>query len=295
MAILGLGNVGTAITCAAAAAGYSVEELVVRRAPTARQKTLAKGVGAKLVEWKSWKKTSASVVWICTSDSDIAATAGELAKRWAAEPKRPRLVVHASGALSTRELAGIEALGVLVASVHPFRSFPQPVKNCPQPGQSEPGLLAGSWFGVEGNPAAIKAVGPIVRALGGKMFVVQGKDKALYHSFASLAAPLLISLLTAAEEVGTRAGIPQKTAHELLAKLSGGAHANWTRNGPAKSFSGPISRGDTETIEAHLASLTTVPELERVYRALASYAVGHLPVKRRAEMEAALRSAERES
>jgi predicted short-subunit dehydrogenase-like oxidoreductase (DUF2520 family) len=179
--------------------------------------------------------------------------------------------------------------------VHPFRSFPQPVKSCAGSGQSEAGPLAGSWFGVEGNPAAIKAVGPIVGALGGKMFVLEAKNKALYHSFASLAAPLLISLLTAAEEVGTRAGIPPKTARELLAKLSGGAYANWTRNGPAKSFSGPISRGDTETIEAHLASLTAVPEVERVYRALAGYAVGHLPVKRRAEMEAALRSAERES
>ncbi len=306
-AIVGLGNVGTALACAVTMAGLPVAELVVRRRPTAAQKGLAKSLGATLTEWKDWKQTKAEVVWICVADASIGAVGEELARRWSGRgnAERPKLVLHASGALSSRELEPLKKLGVMVGSAHPFRSFPQPVKRCGAPAKSagkkkagsgrakNSGALVGTWFGLEGEAAAVRAAAKMVRALGGRTFVIAAKDKGLYHSFASLAAGMLISLLTAAGEAGRRAGIPAATTRELLGKLSGGTHANWVRNGPAKSFSGPLSRGDTETIELHLASLRAVPEVEAVYRALAGYAVGHLPVKRRAEMEAALRGGER--
>jgi predicted short-subunit dehydrogenase-like oxidoreductase (DUF2520 family) len=160
------------------------------------------------------------------------------------------------------------------------------VKSC----AADAAWLGGTWFGVEGDTAAVRATAKLVKAMGGRMFVLKAKDKALYHAFGGLASPMLVSLLAAAEEAGTGSGVPKATARELILQLAGGTFANWARNGPQKSFSGPIARGDAETIERHLASLTAVPEVEKVYRALAGYAMGHLPVKRRERMEAALRS-----
>jgi predicted short-subunit dehydrogenase-like oxidoreductase (DUF2520 family) len=286
VAIVGLGNVGTALACALKAAGYRVSELVVRRTATAGRKSLARSVGATLIQWKSWRETGAEVVWLTVADAEIAAVAAELARRWTSNYARPKLVLHASGSQSSAELAPLKKLGVRIGSAHPFRSFPQPVTSCARNAAS----LQGTWFGVEGDAAAVREAAKLVKAMGGRMFVLKAKDKALYHAFASLAAPLLVSLLTAAEEAGVKSGVPRATARELILKLSGGTFGNWSRNGPEQSFSGPISRGDAETIERHLASLSAVPEVEKIYRALAGYAVGHLPVKRRERMEAALRS-----
>jgi predicted short-subunit dehydrogenase-like oxidoreductase (DUF2520 family) len=240
-----------------------------------------------LTEWKDWRQTSAEVLWLCVADAGIAAAAKELARRWSANSKQPKLVLHVSGSQSSAELAPLKRLGVMVASAHPFKSFPQPVKNC---GVGNAAPFAGTWFGLEGEAAAVRVAAKMVKAMGGRTFVLKAKDKALYHSFGGLASPMLVSLLAAAEEAGIRAGVPKATARELIVTLAGGTFANWAQNGPQKSFSGPISRGDAETIERHLASLSAVPEVEKIYRALAGYAVGHLPVKRRERMEAALRS-----
>jgi predicted short-subunit dehydrogenase-like oxidoreductase (DUF2520 family) len=287
VAIVGLGNVGTALACAFKAAGVPVVEMVVRRSPTAAQRALARSVGAKLVEWRDWRQTTAEAVWLCVADAAIAGAAEVLASRWKENSEQPKLVLHGSGSQSSEELAPLRKLGVMVASAHPFKSFPQPVKGCRGDGGAP---LAGTWFGVEGEAAAVRAAGTLVHALGGRMFVLRAKDKGLYHAFASLASPLMVSLLAAAEATGRRAGVPAATARELVLDLAGGTFANWTQKGTRKSFSGPISRGDAETIGRHLASLSAVPEVEVIYRALAGYAVGHLPVKQRERMEATLRS-----
>ncbi len=97
-----------------------------------------------------------------------------------------------------------------------------------------------------------------------------------------------MSLLAAATQVGTLAGVPADIVPQLLTSLGSGTFANWQLNGAPRSFSGPIARGDIETIRRHLASLSTVPELDNIYRALASYAAATLPAKRRKHLRRVL-------
>jgi len=66
--------------------------------------------------------------------------------------------------------------------------------------------------------------------------------------------------------------------------------SNYERMGAARSFSGPIARGDVETVRKHLQALQKVPAARRAYAALARSALLDLPVKNRTQLEKLLGS-----
>jgi predicted short-subunit dehydrogenase-like oxidoreductase (DUF2520 family) len=59
---------------------------------------------------------------------------------------------------------------------------------------------------------------------------------------------------------------------------------NYFARGAAAAFSGPIIRGDLETIRQHLGELERVPEARDVYRALVRSALRDLPSARKEEL-----------
>ena len=66
--------------------------------------------------------------------------------------------------------------------------------------------------------------------------------------------------------------------------------ANYATLGAAPSFSGPIIRGDVETVSQHLGVITNTPAIQEVYLALAKAALAYLPVKNRRKLEKILLS-----
>jgi predicted short-subunit dehydrogenase-like oxidoreductase (DUF2520 family) len=67
--------------------------------------------------------------------------------------------------------------------------------------------------------------------------------------------------------------------------------ANYAAFGAAGAFSGPIVRGDADTVKRHLRVLRHLPQTREVYASLAHAALLHLPARNRAALEKALRSA----
>jgi predicted short-subunit dehydrogenase-like oxidoreductase (DUF2520 family) len=61
--------------------------------------------------------------------------------------------------------------------------------------------------------------------------------------------------------------------------------ANYAALGPADAFSGPIVRGDTETVRQHLRILKKTPEARDVYLASARAALRYLPSQNRAKLK----------
>ena len=59
---------------------------------------------------------------------------------------------------------------------------------------------------------------------------------------------------------------------------------NYLERGPAAAFSGPIKRGDLETVRRHLRELKRIPEAHDVYRALVKSALRELPAVRKDEL-----------
>src|SRR5512133_1525397 len=111
-AIVGAGRLGSAIAFALHSSGAVVSEIVVRDRPSSIKaaRSLSRTIGAQLLTDAS--KCTASVVWICVADSDIAKVATQMAK---AGEWQGRVVFHSSGALSSDALDPLRRRGRHVA------------------------------------------------------------------------------------------------------------------------------------------------------------------------------------
>jgi predicted short-subunit dehydrogenase-like oxidoreductase (DUF2520 family) len=98
-------------------------------------------------------------------------------------------------------------------------------------------------------------------------FEVPEEHRAAYHAAASIASNFLVTLEESAAGLLTAAGIDD--ARELLAPLVLRTAANWAERG-GDALTGPIARGDEETVHRHLEALRELaPELVDLYEALA--------------------------
>lgn len=150
--------------------------------------------------------------------------------------------------------------------------------------------LVGVPFALEGDVAAMRLARRIVRALGGVSFTLPGSKKAAYHAWATMSSPLFVAFLTVLEEAAGAAGLSRAEARRKSLPILRQTLINYSRFGAAKSFSGPLVRGDAGTIAKHLAALKKDPGVRDVYLALARAALRHLPTRNRSELKQQLGS-----
>ncbi|HET7232763.1 MAG TPA: Rossmann-like and DUF2520 domain-containing protein [Longimicrobium sp.] len=157
-------------------------------------------------------------------------------------------ILHVSGSLSADVLAPLAEKGHSVGGLHPLAAIADPVDGADR--------LRGATFGVEGEGAARELAERLVAACEGYVLGVQPGGKALYHAAAVFASNYAVALLGVAERLMVRAGVAQDDAQAALARLAVGAVENVASLGAAGALTGPIARGDAETVERHLARLS---------------------------------------
>ena len=258
VSIVGRGNWGSSLAHALAAAGVALHE---QHEQQERQ-----------------DDRQPDIIWLCVPDAAIAATVKRMVTQ-KLDGLHGRIVVHSSGALSSEVLAPARAAGAAIASVHPMMSF---ATRTPVPLQGVP-------FAIEAGPGARRILNALVRRIGGRPFAVGAAHKALYHAVGVLASPLLISHLAATREAAMLAGFTTRQARDLIEPIVRASVDNFFRRGAAHSFSGPIARGDVETIRLHLQALKAHPMVAGMYRSLALYAVDALPGERKKSLRRLLR------
>jgi predicted short-subunit dehydrogenase-like oxidoreductase (DUF2520 family) len=126
----------------------------------------------------------------------------------------------------------------------------------------------------------VRAGRAIVKALGGKAYAIRRQDKVAYHAWGTFASPLLTALLATTEHIAAAAGVNRREAKRRMLPILQQTLANYAVLDAAGAFSGPIVRGDVETIRRHLRVLRKVPAAAEVYAALAKAAVRYLPGRR---------------
>ncbi len=265
IAIIGAGNLGVALAVSLRRAGFVIESVIPGRTRSSLQrgKALARELGAPVRA--DLQGSSANVIWFCVPDSKIANAAAAYARHL---PIREGLVaLHSSGALTSDELESFRHKGAAVASAHPLMTFVR---------GSRPSL-AGVPFAVEGDAPAVRLVRRIVQDLGGAYFPIRKKDKPAYHAWGAFASPLLTSLLVTSERVAKLAGVDRKAARRRMIPILLQTLANYASFGAAGAFSGPIVRGDVETVRKHLEVLRRTPTSRKAYIALALAALEYLP------------------
>ncbi len=265
VAIVGAGNLGSALAFSLAEAGYRLTDIVSR--PNSSSKRRAKLLARRLrahVSTIDAPEMTADIFWLCVPDTQIRACADRLAAqgRWTG-----KVVYHSSGALSGDELGALRRKGAAVASVHPMMTFVSGVTPS----------LTGVPFALEGDRGAVRWAQHIVRDLGGVPFLLPKNCKAAYHAWGAFASPLLVALLVTAEEVARAAGIDARSARKKMLPIVRQSIANYAERGAAAAFSGPIRRGDAETVAKHLKVLGKTAGAKEVYLALARSALRRLP------------------
>lgn len=183
----------------------------------------------------------------------------DVAKALAALDLPTEVALHTSGVLSSDVLAPLGEIGWATGSVPPIVSVADPVADADR--------LIGAWYAVEGSPLAVAAAERMIDALEGRPLHLRSEGKADYHTAAVFASNFLNGIMEVAERLMGRAGVAPDEARMVLSLLAQGTLANIGERGPEAALSGPIGRGDFETIRLHLDRLSGVER--RLYSVLA--------------------------
>ncbi len=264
--MVGAGNFAGALAASLVRAGYRIVWVMARdsRSSRARAQALADQSGASVQG--SSRVTPVDLVWFCVPDAQIAIAANSLADKmsW----KRV-VALHPSGALASDELTALRKKGASVASAHPLMTFVRGARPS----------LANVPFAIEGDAKAVRTAKVIVKDLSGIAYSIRKADKAAYHAWGTFASPLFTALLATTERVATVAGVKPQEARKRMIPILLQTLANYAMMGAPAAFSGPIVRGDVETVKKHLKVLRSRPAEYDVYKALARAALIYLPTK----------------
>ncbi len=258
VAIVGAGALGTAIALRLLEAGVPIEAVVSRTETHAR--ALGTRVGAHFgTDARAVLPASVDTVICCTPDravADVDRTLAAARTSWS-----DTLVAHTSGALASADLAACAAAGATVASFHPIQTFTR---------DTPPGAFTGSFVGIEGEPDALVRCAALARCLGAYPIVVPADQKGTYHLASALASNYLVTLLHMAADSLRPLGIDTPTALRILAPLTDHALANARATTPALALTGPLVRGDIDTLASHLRAIAEhEPDRRPTYLALA--------------------------
>lgn len=154
---------------------------------------------------------------------------------------------HLSGALGTDPLAPLLERGYAVGSLHPLQSLADPVLGAAQ--------LRDIYYSVSGEPAAVAIARRILDPLGARVISVPVSRRPLYHAAAVFASNYLAGIVGAAGRLMAQAGVPEEDALQAILPLARGSLENLGRLGPVRALTGPVSRGDVETVGLHLRTL----------------------------------------
>jgi predicted short-subunit dehydrogenase-like oxidoreductase (DUF2520 family) len=262
MAIVGAGAVGTTLARGLRLCGYPVEAVLSRSADDAQ--ALGDRVGAAVTrsDWEALPST-VRLVWICVPDDVIASVAEALSGL--DHPWGETVVAHTSGAETAAALAPLGRQGAATMSFHPMQTFTP---------DTPPKAFEDIVVGLEGDERAVGVGETLARALGARPVRLTAGEKVRYHCAAALASNGLVALMGAVEEVF---GTSQETLEgasssvDFVRPLVEQTWGNLEEGSPEGALTGPVQRGDEETLRAHLdALMAETPHLVPLYAALST-------------------------
>ncbi len=184
---------------------------------------------------------------------------GEIEAVWEKIKKYPlegKVICHTSGLLSSSIFEGAKKKGAFPVSVHMMCAF---------------GDRFGSWKNLEGallavEGAGVDAITPLFERCKNPTTKISAKNKPLYHAAAVFASNFSVALAGVCTDMLLEAGFSAENAATLLNSLITGNVKNIVAHGPAGALSGPLERGDKDTISAHLSVLPE--DKKELYRML---------------------------
>ncbi|EEG77255.1 Rossmann-like and DUF2520 domain-containing protein [Dethiobacter alkaliphilus] len=257
IAIVGAGNVGTSLAVLLQQAGHQICGIASRTESSAAR--AAQRVNAPYSTEPTQFTKQADLVFITTPDRVISEVCHQIASQNGFKPQS--IVAHTSGAHSSKILDSAAELNARPISFHPLQTFANPdagIKNLP-----------GSFITIEGQEEALPAARQLVDDLSCKLLEIPTEGKELYHAAACIACNYFTTLIDSALTVMEKAGVKKEDGLPALYPLIAGTLKNISQVGTTNALTGPIARGDTQTVQAHLTQMEKqIPEIIPLYHLL---------------------------
>lgn len=273
ISVIGAGRVGAVLAAALREAGHEI--VATAGESTASRHRIADLLPGVPVAKPTAVARAADLVLLTVPDDMLGNVVTTLVGAGAIGPDQT--VVHTSGRHGLAVLEPARAVGARVVAMHPAMTFTGTGVDLPR--------LAGCVFGVTADDADRDLAEGLVADLGGVSMFVPEDKRTLYHAGLAHGANHLVTLVAQAMELLSASGAEDPAA--TLRPLLRAALDNALDAGDA-ALTGPIVRGDVQTVMAHLADVTahapsTLPSYVAMARATADRAVldGRLlPIRR---------------
>ncbi len=262
ISLIGAGKVGTSLGKALSEAGYTIKSLSCATLTEAEESRRIIGHGEPSIN-NIHTAQNGEILFITVPDDRITNIVRELESSdifW-----QEKTVFHCSGLLPSEVLKPLRTKGASTASLHPIQSFSFK--------HATPSIFQNIYFGLEGEEQAVTTGQKIVRDLGGRSIQIQPDDKPIFHAAFSITSNFFVVLLDSAVTLLKSSGLNEKKAVQILRPLLDSTLRNIEESSIRSALTGPIIRGDGQTVKAHLGVLKKFPGVESVYRQLAHRAL----------------------
>lgn len=268
--IVGAGNVGSALAVGFSNSDFDVQ-LISRQPKQAEQKLSIvlnqNGVdlptGLKITDYPVSKNTS--LVIICVPDRAIENICEELSENLCG----CEVVTHCSGLLSSSVLKSAKDQGCLTASTHPLNTFPNLDTAITTLSDGH-----NSYLYCEGDKDALIPIQFAFEKIGFKVETIAAQNKVLYHAACVFVSNYLTVLMDMALQTAESANLDRRAFLDVCKPIVKATLENIDHYSPDKSLSGPLARGDMDTVNQHLQALSAInPDLANAYQVFAEHAL----------------------
>ncbi|MCI0424975.1 MAG: DUF2520 domain-containing protein [Actinobacteria bacterium] len=152
------------------------------------------------------------------------------------------VAAHLSGFTPVSALRPLQSAGVAIGGMHPLQTLPDPERGAR--------ALSGAYAGIGGDPLAVDVLTHLAASLGMRPFSLDDASRPAYHAAAAAASNFVTTALAVASDLYSSAGIDPVVARPLVERVV----ANVFEGGAASALTGPIARGDVDTVIGHLTA-----------------------------------------
>ena len=259
VALVGAGNVGTAVAHLLSRKDHEIVGVASRTPDSAFRASERLKAGVYRVE----DLPDADLVLLGVSDGAIESVAVEVAPR----VREGSFVSHFAGSFGPSILGPVMDVGASACAIHP-------VQACPSVDAGIARLPGSAWGVTCSDPGAEdRMVELIYESLGGIPVVLPEAMRPTWHAAAVMTSNGIAALMAVGESLLAEIGVDDPS--RILGPLAAGTVENARAGGGgAATLTGPVVRGEKDTLRRHLAALAQRTAVhDRRYRLVASLIV----------------------
>lgn len=240
--IIGAGNIAYSLSAALQNSGFEILQIVSKSLDSAKILANNLNITSYSNNYILEKSSKSRIIILAVPDSQIKSVVEELAINNNLEKD---IVIHLSGVLTSDIITELH-ISLNAASFHILKSFPQRI----------PYDITGSFCAIEApNIESVNFLHSLALKLKLNPFTIKKESKILYHILGVAASNFIVANYYFMEKIFEETNIDGIDLNSLTSSIVESTIQNIKKQGAVKSLSGPVERGDLETIEKHFDSI----------------------------------------